>query len=153
MSDSARTPEELETLFEDSLLLRDGAALSQLFDGGAALVANDVGTARGATEITRLALATWHDDAIYVADPRWVVQTRDIALIVAGRAINVARRGPDGAWRYAIVFVDVRDETKGVFDDSQRDSRSDDDAGGNQPGRRRGTLVVRLPGRDQGHRR
>jgi hypothetical protein len=106
MSDSARTPEELETLFEDSLLLRDGAALSRLFAGGAALVAHDAGTARGGAEIARLALSTWHGSATYVADPRWVVQAHDLALIVAGPAINVARRGHDGVWRYAIVFVE-----------------------------------------------
>ena len=99
-------------------------------------------TARG-VEIAWLALATWHGDATYVADPRRVVQARDIALIIADRAINVARRGHDGVWRYAIVFVDVRDGTKGVFDDSRGASSADDDAGGSQPGRRRGTLVVR----------
>lgn len=112
MSDSAQTPEELETLFEDSLLLRDGPALSRLFDGGATLVAPDAGTARGGAEIARLALATWHDSATYVADPHWVVQAHDLALIVAGPAINVARRGHDGIWRYAIVFVDERKERK-----------------------------------------
>ena len=143
MSNSARTPEELETLFEDSLLLRDDVALSQLFDGGSTLVTRNSGTARGGGEIARLALATWNGNAAYVADPRSVVQARDIALIVADRAINVARRGRDGNWRYAIVFVDVQDGTKGVLNDSRSDSSSDNDAGGSQPGRRRSTLVVR----------
>lgn len=112
MSGSAQTPEELETLFEDSLLLRDGVALSRLFDGGAAFVAHDVGTARGGGEIARLALARWNGNATYIADPRCVVQAHDIALIVAGPAINVARRGHDGIWRYAIVFVDELEERK-----------------------------------------
>ena len=134
MSNSARTPEELETLFEDSLLLRDDVALSQLFDGGSTLVAHDVETARGGAEIARLALATWNGNAAYVADPRRVVQARDIALIVADRAVNVARRGRDGVWRYAIVFVNVQDGTKGVLNDSRRDSGSSNDSGGSQPG-------------------
>ena len=143
MSESARSPEELETLFEDSLLVRDCPALSQLFDGRSTFVAQNVGTARGSAEIARLALATWHGNAPYVADPRQIVQARDIALIIADRAINVARRGHDGVWRYAIVFADGHDGTKGVLNDSRDDSSSDDDAGGSQPGRRRGTLVVR----------
>ncbi len=142
MSNSARTPEELETLFEDSLLLRDGAALTRLFDDGAVLVAHDVGTARGDAASARLALATWHDDATYVADSRCVVQVHDIALIIGGPAINVARRGHDGVWRYAIVFEERQDRMKGDLNDSQRNSSSDD-AGGNQPGRRRRPLVVR----------
>lgn len=112
MSDSAHTPEELETLFEDALLLRDGPALIRLFDDGAALVAHDAGTARGCGEIARLALETWHGNATYVADPRWVVQAHDLALIVAGAAINVARRGHDGIWRYAIVFANLRNERR-----------------------------------------
>jgi len=143
VSNNARTPEELETLFEDSLLLRDGVALSQLFDGGSTFVAHDGGTARGGAEIARLALTTWNGNAAYVADPRRVVQARDIALVVADRAINVVRRGRDGVWRYAIVFVDGQDGTIGVHNDSRSDPGSDDDTGGSQPGRRRSTLVVR----------
>src|SRR5215218_8026297 len=67
VSNNARTPEELETLFEDSLLLRDGVALSQLFDGGSTFVAHDGGTARGGAEIARLALTTCNGNAAYVA--------------------------------------------------------------------------------------
>lgn len=37
-SAGARTPEELETLLEDALVIRDGEALAALFGSGAALV-------------------------------------------------------------------------------------------------------------------
>ena len=105
----ARTPEELETLLEDVLVLRDGEALAELFEAGAVLVAGRGEPARGRGEIARLALATWAGDRTYVADPRRVLQARDLALIVAEAGINVVRRGHDGAWRYAIVSLLVDD--------------------------------------------
>lgn len=100
----ARTPEELEMLFEDALVLRSRLALAGLFDERAVLVTRRDGSAHGAEEIVPLALATWQGDHAYVADPRSVSQAFDIALVVAERSINVARRGRDGAWRYAIVL-------------------------------------------------
>ena len=39
MPGGARTPEELETLLEDAFLLRDNAALVQLFEPTAVLIA------------------------------------------------------------------------------------------------------------------
>jgi len=109
MSAGARTPEELETLFEDALVMGDRQALAELFEAGAVLVAGDQRPGRGGAEIARLALATWQGDATYVADPRRVTQARDIALVVDDQGINVARRGGDGAWRYSIVLVLVED--------------------------------------------
>jgi hypothetical protein len=100
---SAQTPEELETLFEDTLLLRDRNALAALFEEGAVLVVGDDRSARGEA-ITRLAIATWQGDDSYVAAPRCVMQVRDIALIITMGGVNVARRGSDGFWRYVIVF-------------------------------------------------
>ena len=108
----ARTPEELETLFEDAQVLRDGEALAALFEEGAVLVAGEERLARGGEAIARLALATWAGDHSYVADPRRVMQARDLALIVAEGGINVVRRGSDGAWRYAIVLLSVDDGTE-----------------------------------------
>jgi hypothetical protein len=109
MSAGARTPEELETLLEDALVVRDRAALAALFEEGATLIARESRSARGGDEIVGLALATWDGDRVYVADPWRVVQARDIALVVAERGVNVARRGRDGAWRYAIVVQSVGD--------------------------------------------
>ena len=103
----ARTPEELETLLEDALVLRDGEALAELFEAGAVLVAGNGSPARGGEEIARWATALWAGDRPYVADPRRVVQGRELALVVEEQAINVVRRGSDGAWRYAIVLLAV----------------------------------------------
>src|SRR5680860_841480 len=106
MGTGARTPEELETLFEDAFVIRDREALSQLFEDGAVLLAGDgLQEARGGEEIARFATAMWRCDRTYLADPRRVLQARDTALVVAGRSINVLRRGSDGAWRYAISLL------------------------------------------------
>jgi hypothetical protein len=110
MNAGARTPEELETLFEDTLVLRDHQALAELFEEGAMLVVDDERSARGSEDITGLALVTWEGGHTYAADPQRVLQARDIALIVSERGINVARRGHDGTWRYAIVCQSVDDE-------------------------------------------
>ncbi|SRR5258707_12800537 len=109
MSTGARTPEELETLFEDTLLLRNRQTLAELFEDGALLVAGDERSARGGEEIARLALALWEGDHTYVADARYVIQARDIALVVAEQGINVVRRGRDGAWRFVIVGLYIND--------------------------------------------
>ncbi len=111
MHHGARTPEELETLFEDAFVVRDTRALGELFEEGAVLVTADGRpAARGTREITRTAAAMWERDRTYLADPARVLQSRDTALVVAGGAINVMRRGSDGAWRYAIAFL-CRGET------------------------------------------
>jgi hypothetical protein len=105
----ARTPEELETLLEDALIARDHDALGALFEAGAVLDVGDGPPARGSLAIARLATAMCDRGRIYVADPRRIVQARDIALIVAQRSITVVRRGTDGTWRYAIALPFVGD--------------------------------------------
>ena len=107
----ARTPEELETLLEDALLLRDGATLAALFEGGAVLVADGGSPIRGGEAIANLALALWAGDRSYVAEPQRVVQARDLALIVAERAVSVVRRERDGTWRYIIAAVSLGEAT------------------------------------------
>jgi hypothetical protein len=97
----ARTPEELETLFEDALLMRDQAALAGLFAAGAVLAVDDAPVARG-DAITPAAMTYW-GDRTYVADPRRVLLARDVALVVTECGVNVARRDADGAWRYSVV--------------------------------------------------
>jgi hypothetical protein len=105
----ARTPEELETLLEDALVMRDREALAKLFEAGAVLREGDGPLTRGAQDIAHLSLTTWEGDRAYVADPRHVIQARDIALIVAEQGVNVARRDHDGDWRYVIVRRSVED--------------------------------------------
>jgi hypothetical protein len=112
MSTGARTPEELEALFEDACVTRDAQALSAMFADGAVLgLRTEADAARGAAEIGRLAAALWEADWTYVAAPRRVVQARDIALVLADSAINVVRRGSDGAWGYAIALLSLDSTT------------------------------------------
>jgi ketosteroid isomerase-like protein len=109
---SACTPEELETLFEDALTIQDRDMLAALFEEGAVLFASNERPVHGDAEIVRLALKTWQSDHSYIADPWHVIQARDIALVVMERGVNIARRGRDGGWRYAIVFALVDDGTE-----------------------------------------
>lgn len=104
----ARTPEELEELFEDAFVTHDAEAVSRMFAQGAVLALCDgPEVARGSDEISRLVTAVWEGDRTYVAEPCRVVQARDTALVLADRAINVVCRGSDGAWRYAIALLSL----------------------------------------------
>jgi hypothetical protein len=103
----ARTPEELETLLEDAFVLRDADAVAQLFEARSVLVAGaGPRETRGRGEIARVAAEMWGLRRTYLADPRRVLQVRDTALVVSSCAINVARRGADGSWRYTISVLD-----------------------------------------------
>ena len=104
----ARTPEELETLFEDALLLRDHQVLTALFESGATLVMSSDEPVRGGEAIARAALASRNGIGAYVADPRRVLLARNSALVVTDRGVNVMHRD-DGAWRYAIVLHAVEE--------------------------------------------
>jgi hypothetical protein len=93
MTPGARTPEELETLLEDAYLLGDGEVLAGLFEPSAVVAAADQGELRA-------------------------LQARNTALLIASHGIKVARRGDDGAWRYAISLSWKRETTtKGMQDD------------------------------------
>lgn len=113
----ARTPEELETMFEDALLIGDEEALAELFDHEATLVIDGERQARHGEEIVRLALMTWQGNHMYIAGSGYVAQVGDIALILVEGGINVARRGREGVWRYAIVLVPINADSKGDIDD------------------------------------
>jgi hypothetical protein len=103
MTAGGQTPEELETLLEDALLMRDAAALTQLFEDASVLVpGHGQQQIRGPAQIIRAARLLWQQQRGYLAEPRRVFQARDTALLLGDGVINVARRGPDGSWRYAI---------------------------------------------------
>src|SRR5215207_6408306 len=104
VTSGARTPEELETLFEDALLVRDHQVLTALFESGATLVMGGQQPVPGGEAIARAALASRDGIGAYVADPRRVLLARDSALVVTDRGVNVMQRGADGAWRYAVVL-------------------------------------------------
>lgn len=106
MTTGARTPEELEILLEDAFLTRDPQVLCGLFEQGGVLVAGKPAReARGSDRIDRLARAILESDGSYIAEPLRVVQAGDTAVVLANGGINVARRGSDGAWRYAIALL------------------------------------------------
>jgi hypothetical protein len=112
VTQGARTPEELEALFEDAFVLRDPRALAPLFETRALLVASGVtGEVRGSRQIARSASTLWACDYTYLADPRRVIQAHDVALVLAAQGTNVARRAADGAWRYAISLLST-DQTQ-----------------------------------------
>lgn len=99
----ARTPEELEALHEDALVMRDIAMLRGVYDEQAVLAAASGKTASGVNDCVELALASWQGDHPYVADPCSLTLAGDLTLIVSRDRISVARRDRHGGWRYAIV--------------------------------------------------
>lgn len=100
---AGQTPEELETLLEDALLMHDAEALAQFFEDASVLVTGgQPQQVRGPGKIVGAAWLLWQQQHGYLASPRRVFQAGDTALLVGNGVINVARRGPDGSWRYAI---------------------------------------------------
>jgi hypothetical protein len=113
MRHGARTPEELEALFEDAFVLRDPRAVAPLFEARALLVARGVTSeVRGSDEIAVSVPALWSRDFTYVARPGQVAQAHDVALVLATGGTSVVRRGSDGAWRYAISLLTMDRRTK-----------------------------------------
>lgn len=98
----ASTPEELETLLEDACIVGDIHAVRRLLDRDAALDGRALLAARGVE--TRAPAALWARERRLLATPRLVLQAGDTASSV-GAVINVMRRGPDRAWRYAICTI------------------------------------------------
>jgi uncharacterized protein DUF4440 len=106
MTVGARSPEELDTLFEDAFVLRDRGLFDELFDDGAVLMEAGGKEARGGEAIGHALAELWSRDCTYVARPRRVLQARDTALVVADAGIHVLRRGRDRTWRATISLLD-----------------------------------------------
>lgn len=112
----ARNAAELDDLFEDAYAARDADALVALFEDDAVVLAPGGEQRRGRRAIAGLAQEFWTLDAAYVSEVLGVVDTGDVALVLTrwslsrrdgtvadeGSAIDVARRQPDGTWRYLI---------------------------------------------------
>jgi hypothetical protein len=75
------------------------------------VVSGGLPEARGRRQIARVAAQLWDTQRLYLAEPRRVLQVRDTALVLAGRAINVTRRD-NGSWRYAISLLDLDTASK-----------------------------------------
>lgn len=102
MTYMARTPEDLDTLFEDASVLGDATLLRQLFCDHAVMAATGGGPDTvGIDSIASLVVARWRSGQTYFAGGSRVLQWRDTALAV-GHGINVSHRSADGVWRYAI---------------------------------------------------
>jgi ketosteroid isomerase-like protein len=113
MVDGARTPEELERLFEDAFVTCDRGELCALFHEGAVLASAAGGPeARGEVAIGRSVTELWDGGGIYVAGASRVLQARDLALVVGQAGIHVVRRSADGSWRAAITLLDLDGSTK-----------------------------------------
>jgi hypothetical protein len=116
MRAGARSPEELESLFEDAILTQDGESLGLLFERDAVLSADDGATvAEGRGEIVRAVTGLWRRDVRYLAHPSAILQSGDTSLVVGSHGVNVCRRGRDRCWRYAICLLshDI-DNTEGA---------------------------------------
>jgi hypothetical protein len=112
MSPGARTPEELETLLEDVFVVRDARASADLFEADAVLAARLGGREARGSAIGVLLEDLQADGVTYVAEPRRILRVADTALIVAERAISVARRA-GSRWRYSIALLETDTTTKG----------------------------------------
>lgn len=96
-----RTPEELESLLEDAIVLRDAPAVAALFERCGVLVAGSRAPATGRGEVVHATADLW--SCGYVAEPHRILRDHGLALVVGARSVTVARRGDDGVWRYAFV--------------------------------------------------
>jgi hypothetical protein len=103
--DGGQTPEELETLLEDALLLGDACTVAALFHPGGMLVMGGAPPLRGRGPIRAAAAALCQHHPGYLAEPRRVLQIRDVALLIGPDVINLARQGDDRTWRYEICVL------------------------------------------------
>ena len=67
MTAGALTPEELDTLLEDAFVVRDVAAVAELFEAHALLAAGGAASARGA-DIAAFVAGLWAHDVTYIPD-------------------------------------------------------------------------------------
>lgn len=106
MRPGARTPEELETLFEDACLVGDRTALAGLFEDGAVLaVRGATSAACGPDGLASVADRLLAADLGYIAGDAQVIVARDTGLVAGRHGIHVVRRDASGAWRYVIALL------------------------------------------------
>jgi hypothetical protein len=96
---AAESPEELEILLEDALVLQDDAAVAALFEEGGVLVESS-GCVRGRNQVAHL-LAQQQ----YLAAPCSVTVVNNIAIVVGRHTVNVSCRDPGAGWRLVAAIV------------------------------------------------
>lgn len=96
---SAASPEELDTLLEDALLMGDGPAVAALFAGSDALVAT-AGCVRNGAEAVELLT-----ERGYLASPSFVRVGSGVALAIGERTVAVSGRGAAGRWQLLAVVL------------------------------------------------
>jgi hypothetical protein len=88
------------------VVLRDPVALAGLFTPSGVLVVDRWTRARGHVEIGRVGPRLWREGLSYVADAGRVETAGDLALLLAGGSVHVARRGRAGTWHLVIAVID-----------------------------------------------
>ncbi|WP_245681528.1 YybH family protein [Actinomadura kijaniata] len=114
----ADRPENVPFVFAERFNSGDPAALAEMYEGGAVFVPEDGAAVRG--DDLHAANARFQGLGLPISvRPRHVHANGDLALLIVdwciegpgpdgehlyieGTATDVARRGPDGLWRYAI---------------------------------------------------
>jgi hypothetical protein len=96
---AAGSPEELETLLEDALLLQDHEAVTALFEDRGVVVSGP-GCVSGRTQAA--GLLAGRD---FVASSGTATVIRGVAVVVGEHAVNLSRRGPDGQWRLVAAIL------------------------------------------------
>lgn len=115
----AETPEQLHQLFAEAFNAHDLEAMAALYDGDASMCPRTNEPANRGAQLrellltycamnSRMQIATRKvtvagDTALLMSDWRVTGVAPDGAAVdAAGISVEVARRGPDGAWRYLI---------------------------------------------------
>jgi uncharacterized protein (TIGR02246 family) len=111
---AATEPEELAQAFAEAIRSGDGEAAAALFEPEAVLTTQQGNVCNGADEVRKLL-----EGYAAMKPPLRIrnlktLRAGDLALLynapshegvaAEGRAVEVARRQPDGAWRYVMVF-------------------------------------------------
>jgi hypothetical protein len=105
MVSGGRTPEELETLLEDAVLMDDADAAARLFEPYGLLFAEGTACELVSREGIRRAAAGWLFRDGYLGTARHVLQAGDTALLLGADVVSVVRRREDGSWKYVICFL------------------------------------------------
>lgn len=92
-------------LLEDAFVLRDAAALADLFQPEAVIA-----SVEGQHRVTDLGDGIWKLG--FWSEPRLIVENGHTAVVIGSRAINVMHGSEGGSWRYAICVFGTREDAQ-----------------------------------------